>query len=42
VRRVLERYGVSDIAIVEPDIESIVRKLYLEGYAAPPAPVTPA
>jgi ABC-2 type transport system ATP-binding protein len=42
VRRVLERYRVSDIAIVEPDIESIVRKLYLEGYAAPPAPVAPA
>jgi ABC-2 type transport system ATP-binding protein len=42
VRRVLERYRVSDIAIVEPDIESIVRRLYLEGYEAPPAPVTPA
>jgi ABC-2 type transport system ATP-binding protein len=42
IRRVLERYHVSDIAIVEPDIESIVRKLYLEGYAVPPSPVAPA
>ena len=32
VRRVLDRYAISDIAIVEPDIESIVRRLYLEGY----------
>jgi ABC-2 type transport system ATP-binding protein len=40
VRRVLERYRVSDIAIVEPDIETIVRRLYLEGYATP-ASVSP-
>jgi ABC-2 type transport system ATP-binding protein len=35
VLRVLEQYRVSDIAIVEPDIETIVRRLYLEGYGAP-------
>jgi ABC-2 type transport system ATP-binding protein len=40
VRRVLEQYRVSDIAIVEPDIETIVRRLYLEGYGAP-ATVSP-
>jgi ABC-2 type transport system ATP-binding protein len=32
IRRVMERYAISDIAIVEPDIETIVRRLYLEGY----------
>ena len=41
VRRVMERYTISDIAIVEPDIESIVRRLYLEGYRAA-LPVEPA
>jgi ABC-2 type transport system ATP-binding protein len=41
VRRVMERYSISDIAIVEPDIESIVRRLYLEGYQAA-IPVNPA
>jgi ABC-2 type transport system ATP-binding protein len=35
VRRVMERYAISDIAIVEPDIETIVRRLYLEGYDVP-------
>jgi ABC-2 type transport system ATP-binding protein len=40
VLRVLEQYRVSDIAIVEPDIETIVRRLYLEGYGAP-ATVSP-
>jgi len=34
IRRVMERYAISDIAIVEPDIETIVRRLYLEGYEA--------
>jgi ABC-2 type transport system ATP-binding protein len=41
VRRVMEGYAISDLAIVEPDIESIVRRIYLEGYAMPPAPVLP-
>jgi ABC-2 type transport system ATP-binding protein len=36
VRDVLDRYSIADIAIVEPDIESIVRRLYLEGYAGAP------
>jgi ABC-2 type transport system ATP-binding protein len=32
IRRVTERYQVNDVAIIEPDIESIVRRIYLEGY----------
>jgi ABC-2 type transport system ATP-binding protein len=37
IRRVTERYTISDIAIVEPDIESIVRRIYTDGYARPEA-----
>jgi ABC-2 type transport system ATP-binding protein len=32
VRRAMERYAISDIAIIEPDIDSIVRRIYREGY----------
>ncbi|MBC5810398.1 MAG: ATP-binding cassette domain-containing protein [Candidatus Eremiobacteraeota bacterium] len=32
IRRLLDRYSVSDIAIIEPEIESIVRRIYREGY----------
>ncbi|HZO95307.1 MAG TPA: ATP-binding cassette domain-containing protein [Candidatus Baltobacteraceae bacterium] len=32
IRRVTERYTISDVSIIEPDIESIVRRIYLEGY----------
>ena len=32
VRQVIDRYRISDMAIVEPDIDSIVRRLYVEGY----------
>ena len=35
VRRVTERYEIVDIAIVEPDIESIVREIYTDGYHEP-------
>jgi ABC-2 type transport system ATP-binding protein len=38
VREVLEKYSIADIAIVEPDIESIVRRLYLDGYGSGDAP----
>jgi ABC-2 type transport system ATP-binding protein len=37
IRRVTERYTISDIAIVEPEIESIVRRIYTDGYARPEA-----
>jgi ABC-2 type transport system ATP-binding protein len=32
IRRVTERYQITDVAIIEPDIETIVRRIYLEGY----------
>jgi ABC-2 type transport system ATP-binding protein len=32
IRRVTERYHITDVSIIEPDIESIVRTIYLEGY----------
>jgi len=32
IRRAMERYAISDIAIIEPDIDSIVRRIYREGY----------
>jgi ABC-2 type transport system ATP-binding protein len=37
IRRVTERYAITDVAINEPEIEDIVRHIYLEGYHAPPA-----
>ena len=37
IRRVTERYAITDVAIVEPEIEDIVRRIYLEGYQKPPA-----
>src|SRR5580658_28182 len=42
VRRVTERYPVSDISIEEPELESIIRRIYREGYVAEPdsEPVT--
>jgi len=45
IRRVTERYCVSDVSIEEPELESIIRRIYVEGYTAPgtslapPAPV---
>jgi ABC-2 type transport system ATP-binding protein len=36
IRRVTERYAITDVAIVEPEIEDIVRRIYLEGYHRPP------
>ncbi len=35
VRRVTERYRITDIAIIEPDIETIVRRIYTNGYERP-------
>ncbi len=34
IRRVTDKYGVSDITIEEPDLESIIRRIYRDGYAA--------
>jgi ABC-2 type transport system ATP-binding protein len=33
IRRVTERYCVSDVSIEEPELESIIRRIYVEGYA---------
>jgi len=42
IRRVADRYCVSDLSIEEPELESIIRRIYLEGYdAAPDAPKPP-
>ncbi|HEY0393099.1 MAG TPA: ATP-binding cassette domain-containing protein [Candidatus Elarobacter sp.] len=32
IRRVTDLYRITDVSIIEPDIESIVRRIYLEGY----------
>ncbi len=32
IRRVMERYPISDVSIIEPDIDTIVRRIYVEGY----------
>ena len=34
IRAVTERYGVSDLSIEEPELEQIIRRIYLEGYSA--------
>jgi len=41
IRRVAEKYSITDVSIEEPELESIIRRIYLEGYAAPP-PEEPA
>ncbi len=37
IRRVTERYRVEDVSIEEPELESIIRRIYVEGYTAPSA-----
>ena len=32
IRRVADRYRVIDVSIEEPELESIIRRIYLEGY----------
>jgi ABC-2 type transport system ATP-binding protein len=45
IRRVTERFDVNDVSIEEPELESIIRRIYVEGYQDPsarlpaPAPV---
>jgi ABC-2 type transport system ATP-binding protein len=39
IRRVLDTYRITDLAIEEPDIDSIVRRIYTEGYRAQPIPI---
>ncbi|MEO6990626.1 MAG: ATP-binding cassette domain-containing protein [Candidatus Baltobacteraceae bacterium] len=44
IRRVADANCITDVAIEEPDLESIIRRIYLEGYRDPAvlAPVVPA
>ena len=35
IRRVTEQYAVTDVSIEEPDLESIIRRIYVEGYDRP-------
>ena len=35
VRQASERYRVEDVSLEEPDLESIIRRIYVEGYDAP-------
>jgi ABC-2 type transport system ATP-binding protein len=37
IRRVADRYCVSDLTLEEPALESIIRRIYLEGYTASPS-----
>jgi ABC-2 type transport system ATP-binding protein len=36
IRRVADRYPVHDLSIEEPELESIIRRIYLEGYSDAP------
>ena len=36
IRRVAEKYSITDVSIEEPELESIIRRIYLEGYEASP------
>jgi ABC-2 type transport system ATP-binding protein len=37
IRRVTEAYCVTDVSIEEPELESIIRRIYIEGYERPAA-----
>jgi ABC-2 type transport system ATP-binding protein len=37
IRRVTEAYCVSDVSIEEPELETIIRQIYVEGYTDPTA-----
>jgi ABC-2 type transport system ATP-binding protein len=41
IRRVTEAYGVNDLSIEEPELESIIRRIYVEGYSDPDATALP-
>ena len=34
IRRVADSYAINDVTLEEPDLESIIRRIYVEGYAA--------
>jgi ABC-2 type transport system ATP-binding protein len=35
IRRIAERYSITDVSIEEPELESIIRRIYVEGYTTP-------
>jgi ABC-2 type transport system ATP-binding protein len=35
IRQASERYALEDVSIEEPDLESIIRRIYVEGYSSP-------
>jgi len=37
IRRVADHYSISDVSLEEPDLESIIRRIYREGYEQPAA-----
>jgi ABC-2 type transport system ATP-binding protein len=41
IRRVTEQYAVNDVSIEEPELESIIRRIYVEGYSDPLVTTTP-
>lgn len=41
IRRVTEAYCVTDVSIEEPELESIIRRIYIEGYTDPSAQNAP-
>ena len=38
IRQATERYELRDVTIEEPDLESIIRRIYLEGYQTEQVP----
>ena len=39
IRRVADRYCISDLSLEEPELEDIIRRIYLEGYSDAPESV---
>ena len=42
IRRVAERYSLTDVSIEEPELEEIIRRIYVEGYSTHPSRREPA
>jgi ABC-2 type transport system ATP-binding protein len=42
IRRVTERFAITDVSIIEPDIETIVRRIYVEGYQSQVPAIQPS
>jgi ABC-2 type transport system ATP-binding protein len=42
IREASEQYSLEDVTLEEPDLESIIRRIYIEGYATPADAGSPA